>query len=107
MAIVSNIDEDYLQPLLKRTAIGEFMEFCLSSESARSCKPDSKIFQDALSNLNLDPQRVLFVGDSEANDIDGPKTLDMHAALISVGEVQSTNADFVVESLGELMDRIR
>ena len=106
MAIVSNIDENYLQPLLQRTAIDQFMEFCLSSERAQSCKPDSRIFQYALSKLSLAPQRVLYVGDSEANDIVGAKALGMHAALLSMKKPAFTNADFVIKGLVELLDRI-
>jgi FMN phosphatase YigB (HAD superfamily) len=48
IGIVSNIDEDYLQPMLARAELENIVHARTSSEEARSCKPDPRIFHHAL-----------------------------------------------------------
>jgi HAD superfamily hydrolase (TIGR01509 family) len=81
-AIVSNIDDDYLLPMLERCGLAEKLDAWTSSEEARSCKPDAAIFELALGKAGVAAEEVLFVGDSREHDIAGARALGMHTALI-------------------------
>jgi len=82
LSIVSNIDDDYLYPLLEKHALLPFFDHCTSSEEARSCKPHPEIFHYALGKSGRDVQQVLFVGDSLHHDVAGASQLGMRSARI-------------------------
>jgi len=82
IAVVSNIDDDYLLPMLARTGLTERLHHWTSSEEARSCKPDAGIYRYACAKVGCAPERVLFVGDSPEQDIAGARALGMTTALI-------------------------
>lgn len=82
VAIVSNIDDDYLLPMLERCGLSRKLDAWTSSEEARSCKPDAGIFRVALEKARVAPEQVLFVGDSREHDIAGARALGMQTVLI-------------------------
>jgi len=82
LSIVSNIDDDYLYPLLEQHALEPLFEHCTSSEEARSCKPDTEIFRYALRKSGLGQEDVLFVGDSLHHDVAGAAAVGMRSARI-------------------------
>ena len=103
-AIVSNIDNDWLFPLVDKWQLGRKTDLILSSETAKSCKPHSKIFLDACSYLDCEPSDVLFVGDSEENDVGGAKILGMKTARLNIEGKSQTQADLHIKSLSDLLD---
>ncbi len=105
MAIVSNIDNDHLGPLVNRWRLNEYMRFCLSSESAQSCKPDSAIFNQALKMLGVNVSSCLFVGDSEQYDILGASVIGMKTIRFFDGlsNKTCTCADYQIKTLSELI----
>jgi putative hydrolase of the HAD superfamily len=80
--IVSNIDDDYLHPMVARAGLDELLEHWTSSEEAQSCKPHSRFFEYALEKAGCDASEVLFVGDSPAHDVVGANAMGMTTALI-------------------------
>ena len=82
LSIVSNIDDDYLHPMVKRVGLDGVLDHWTSSEEARSCKPDPRFFEVALEKAGCAAGEVLFVGDSPAHDVAGAKPLGMTTALI-------------------------
>jgi 2-haloalkanoic acid dehalogenase type II len=82
VAVVSNIDDDYLLPMLARSGLTERLHHWTSSEEARSCKPDAGIYRYACAKVGCAPEQVLFVGDSPEQDITGARALGMTTALI-------------------------
>mgnify|MGYP003343371829 CR=1 FL=1 len=68
LSIVSNIDDDYLDPLVAMHGLDDVLHDWTSSEEARSCKPDRGIFHYALRKSGLSVDEVLFVGDSLHHD---------------------------------------
>lgn len=82
IAVVSNIDDDYLQPMLERAGLTKLLHHWTSSEEARSCKPDAGIYRYACAKAGCRPEQVLFVGDSPEQDITGARALGMTTALI-------------------------
>ena len=77
VAIVSNIDDDYLLPMIDRVRLHEALDAWTSSEEARSCKPHEKIFHTALEKAGCRPEEALFVGDALEADVAGANPLGM------------------------------
>ena len=111
VSIVSNIDNDYLEPMVVRGGLAERVDRWMSSETARSCKPDARFFQLCLDASGHAPERVLFVGDSPLHDIAGARGVGMRTALIeeegiaSTGDepVESFEPDHRIRSLSDLL----
>jgi putative hydrolase of the HAD superfamily len=82
VAVVSNIDDDYLDPMIARAGLDELLHDWTSSEEARSCKPDLAIYRYACTKADCAPEQVLFVGDSPEQDIAGARAVGMTTALI-------------------------
>jgi len=82
LSVVSNIDDDYLHPMLARAGLDVVLHHWSSSEEARSCKPDPGFFRYACRKAGCAPEQVLFVGDSPEHDIAGARALGMTTVLI-------------------------
>lgn len=82
LGIVSNIDEDQLAHLLPLADIAAYFDSVLSSERARSCKPDRGIFEAALRHAGCPAAEGLFVGDTLAQDIAGANQVGLRSALL-------------------------
>jgi len=114
LSIVSNIDDDYMYPMVERAGFGELMHSLVSSEAARSCKPDLGIFRYACDKAGCTPEQVLFVGDSLLHDVAGARQLGMTTALIpdvgtpgpgpeAAGDA-AIEPHYTIERLGEVVD---
>ena len=82
VAVVSNIDDDYLDPMIVRAGHGELLHDWTSSEEASSCKPHQAIYRYACAKAGCAPEQVLFVGDSPEQDIAGARAVGMTTALL-------------------------
>ncbi len=82
LGIVSNIDQDQLEEFLTLGGLERRFDWCLSSEVARSCKPDKRIFEQALERAGCNANEVLFVGDSLPQDIAGANQAGLRSVLL-------------------------
>jgi putative hydrolase of the HAD superfamily len=82
LAIVSNIDDDYLHPLVQRHGLDSLLDDWTSSEEARSCKPHGGIYRHALAKGGLGTGETLFVGDSLHHDVAGASAIGLRAVHI-------------------------
>lgn len=69
IGLISNGDNDELSRHLGDLI--ELFDATTISESARAYKPDSKIFQAALKELETNPEEALFIGDNLRIDVNG------------------------------------
>ena len=80
MAVVSNF---YIAGwpgfVLDRFGLGRHFEFVLDSAAFGVKKPGPAIYEEALRRADASPGRVLFVGDSLANDVLAPRRMGMRA----------------------------
>jgi FMN phosphatase YigB (HAD superfamily) len=107
--IVSNIDDEQLDGLVARLGLDAVVDTWTSSESARSCKPDARIYQVALDASGCVAADVLFVGDTVDHDVAGPRAQGMATALLVADArpgADDGGADFVVERLGEVVELV-
>jgi len=82
LGIVSNIDRDQLDHMMGLAGIASRFDFLLTSEEAGSCKPDRRIFEQALALAGCSAAEALFVGDSLAQDIAGARRMGLRSALL-------------------------
>lgn len=79
LAIISNIDNEIIEPVLKKLGIYELFELIVTSEDLGFGKPTKEIFQYTLSKLGVRPEEAIFIGDSLTNDVEGAKNVGMEA----------------------------
>jgi putative hydrolase of the HAD superfamily len=112
LGIVSNIDDDQLEHMVSLSKIEPYFDSILSSEYAQSCKPDLRIFTEAIRRADCAPNEAFFVGDSLQQDIPGANRMGMHSVLIW----DRTDSDppskegvprSVIRRIPELLDLIR
>ena len=112
LAIVSNIDDDYLDPLVKKNGLDELLDHWTSSEEAQSCKPDAAIYHYALKKAGLGVAETLFVGDSLQHDIAGASAAGLRSARIieegittplTSGLKITAQPDYEISELGQLI----
>jgi len=86
LGIVSNQDEAQLAAWVMLGGLEAHVDFVLSSEAARSCKPDAGIFRAALRLAGCAPAEALFVGDTPDLDIAGAHAAGLRAVLLRPAE---------------------
>ena len=103
--IVSNIDDEQLQPMIDRFGLRDRLDAVTSSEEAGSCKPDPAIYRYALAKAGCAPGEALFVGDSLQHDVQGPAAVGMRTALLTPDAKPATGdvrPDHVINALAEV-----
>jgi 2-haloalkanoic acid dehalogenase type II len=114
LGIVSNIDNDQLEHMIELSGLRQHFDSVLSSEQAQSCKPDSRIFAEALRRAACAPEAAFFVGDSLQQDIPGANRAGMQSVLIwssldskpSPGEDRPRHIIRRIPDLLDLMQRV-
>jgi putative hydrolase of the HAD superfamily len=83
LAIVSNTATPgrLLRPLLAEQGLAERVDTIVLSSELGKRKPHAAIFEAALSELGVRPERALFVGDRRYQDVLGAKRLGMRTVL--------------------------
>jgi putative hydrolase of the HAD superfamily len=83
--------------------IGSWLDHVFSSAEVGSAKPDPGIFAEACRRLSVPAERILHVGDTLVDDLQGPQTYGMQALLIDRGMKPAESND-VIGGLDELLD---
>jgi putative hydrolase of the HAD superfamily len=89
LAVVSNFYvAGYPQDMLERRSLLPYLAFVVDSAAFGIRKPDPRIYAEALRLAEVsDAQRVLFIGDSWTNDIEGPRRVGMQTAWFDAGRL--------------------
>ena len=112
-ALLSNADDDFLQPCLSRN--GLVFPVVVSSESARAYKPHIAIFQHLADQMGLPLESILYVGDSKLADVTGARHAGMMAAWIRRGRNNQGSVsgrtllepDYEIETLDDLLEVLK
>ena len=93
---------------LRAAGLAQLAPFVIVSEEVGYAKPDPRIFRDAMDAMGLtNPERVMFVGDNPAADIDGAKQFGMKATWMRRGREYPAgllSPDYVVDDVVEVGD---
>lgn len=81
VGLISNADNDIIYSSIKKE--GFQFDFIVTSEDARSNKPDQKIFLRAMQLLNRNNTDLYMIGDSQTDDICGAGWLNIPAIWIN------------------------
>ena len=108
VCIVSNADhEDVVQVVEKN---GLAVDHIVTSESARSYKPDRRIFESALELTGWRRDRVIHVGDSLHSDVGGAITMGIRNVWINrtgrIHDIGTHTADHEAASLDGIFSAI-
>ena len=64
LALCSNAVRKSVQVMIEKSALSQYLDFCLSNEDVSSPKPNAEIYQKAIKRLNLSPKEVLILEDN-------------------------------------------
>ena len=78
LAVISNWDER-LARVLAGLGLASYFEAIHASAVVGVEKPHRKIFETALAGLGMPAERVLHVGDSALDDVEGARAVGLHA----------------------------
>ncbi|KAB8129010.1 HAD family hydrolase [Gracilibacillus oryzae] len=71
VAIVTNGLTQRQKAKIRKTKLNDCFDIIITSEEAGFWKPDKRIFEIALSKLNVQPEEALYIGDDIEKDIAG------------------------------------
>lgn len=96
---------------LYKLGIDQFISAVVTSEEAGVEKPNEKIFNIALSKMNLNAKNVIMIGDSYEKDIMGAKNLGIHAYWLDIDKNFTNDYDIanvsVCSSFKEINELIK
>ena len=109
LGVVSNADDDHLHAALKYNDLT--FSVVVSSESARSYKPNPDIFFEAFRQMGCVASEVLYVGDDPEDDVVGARNAGIRVAWLNrTGKVLKEGIptpDYEIQSLSELPELIQ
>jgi putative hydrolase of the HAD superfamily len=103
LAVVSNWD-DRLVPLLEKLGLATYFDCIIYSAEHGAHKPDARIFQYASQRLNVLVDRMLHVGDSQREDVEGARAAGGFARRI---RRSGRELEHDIQSLTEVASLIR
>lgn len=101
MAVVSNADGKVAR-MLRHLELDHFFECIIDSQIVGVEKPEPKIFQLALQELQLAPEVCLYVGDNYDRDVIGARRAGLTPVLIDPHEVVAENDVLRIKTLSDL-----
>lgn len=105
LAVISNADGKIRQ-VLERVGIANYFESITDSGAVGYEKPDRRIFEAALAQMQLSPKDGLYVGDIYGIDYVGATAVGMQAVVIDFPGVYKGSRFPRVESLSALVSHI-
>lgn len=103
LGVVSDVDIDFLDLALGELGLRDRFDSATTSEEAGVGKPNPLLFQLALQKAGAPPEETAFVGDSEARDIRGAKSVGMRAVHVLRSGTPAPDADRIAKDLREVV----
>lgn len=105
LGVVSNFAiPECVEKLLEMHGLDSLLDVIVVSATVNKRKPSPEIFQEALTDLGVEKEEVVFVGDTPEADIEGAKSFGMKTIYLERREqnMGKVSPDQVVKSLAEL-----
>lgn len=96
-AIITNTPRDCAKQILKKFDIETCFSHLITSDDVRKAKPDPEIVFKACGRLDVSPETVLLVGDTES-DVKAGKAAG--CTVVGIG----IDADYTIKKLSELTE---
>jgi len=109
IGVISNFD-NRLHDILPHLGLREYIDFTVTSEDAKSSKPESAIFDFAASRSGLEdlkPNQILHVGDDIDKDYVGASRVGWNALLVDRlnGGYSLVEEDHIINNLNQIFDK--
>ncbi|WP_433596551.1 HAD family hydrolase [Lysinibacillus xylanilyticus] len=92
---------------IRALGIEDVFDVILISEWEGIKKPDAKIFDRALSKLEVSANESIYVGDHPFNDVEAANKVGMMTIWKRKDAWQSVEADYIIENLIEILDILK
>ena len=96
LGLISNLASPYKKPFFN-LELEKYFDLVLFSCEVGLYKPDLRIYQKMLSNLECEASHTLMIGDKKHCDVDPPKALGMQAMLIDRSSKQKPSLQSLEE----------
>ncbi|HDR7438037.1 TPA: HAD-IA family hydrolase, partial [Bacillus anthracis] len=90
VGIITNGSTQRQKAKIFNTNLNRYFETIIISEEAGCSKPDKRIFELALNELNMEPEDVLFVGDDLEKDIGGCQNANIKGVWFNPQRIKNT-----------------
>lgn len=81
LAVLSDADDDFLQPCIERNGLS--FAAVVTSEELQTYKPHISMFLEACRRLDVEPSRAVYVGDNPWSDVAGARNAGMQAFWVN------------------------
>ena len=111
LAVVSDAQSAYAVPELNAVGLSGYFDPVIVSGDFGYRKPDQRLFEAALSRMELQPAEVLFVGNDLYRDVIGPQSAGMNTVFFRSSDMPqeqpSATPDYIIYSFPELLNAVR
>ena len=104
LGLLSNCSIE-IPELWRETPFGSLFDTCVFSASEGLVKPDAEIFLRALARLEIAPQRCLYVGDGDSDELDGAARVGMTPWLLRLPHEDPLRSKSHLEAMGRWCHR--
>ncbi|MGB1237847.1 MAG: phosphoglycolate phosphatase [Pseudomonadales bacterium] len=109
LALITNKPEQFTYPILEEYGLAPYFERVLGGDSLSRKKPDPLPLVHTMAHLGLEADHCLMVGDS-ISDVSAARNAGVAVAAVNYGynhglDITQSEPDWVLNSLGELLDR--
>jgi len=106
LGLVSNIGSKAIYSAIKKLELNDIFEIVITRDHVRKLKPDPEGLVMAVNSLKIDPDSILFTGDSY-DDLGAAKAANIKSCYLSGGQDEINDddiqPDFIINDLKELI----
>jgi putative hydrolase of the HAD superfamily len=111
LAVVSDGQKAYALAELNAVSLLEYFSPVIVSGNFGYRKPDRRLFEHALTAMELQPENVLFIGNDMRRDVFGAKQLGIKTVFFKSNQGEQDYAgavpDYIIYSFPELLNAVR
>jgi len=101
---------DVVHELLREAKLFDFFDMIVVSSEVGVRKPDPRIFETVLEELNVKPEEAVMIGNTISTDIFGGNAIGMRTVLFQLGQEYQRSEwetpDHTIHSLKELLELV-
>ncbi len=106
LGVITNGRGKFQMDNIKALGIDKYFDTILVSEWEGLKKPDRRIFEKALQELNLPASQAMFIGDHPENDVKASIKMGMIGVWKRDDQWSMVEADYIVNDLIEIVDLV-